>query len=155
MSLLCYLGPGSDIRMKMRWKVLHKTRNSGVWSFLDAEGWLGSGGLADAHRCGKLGTEGDRTTLCGRFQAQSGERCWPLLDKLWRAIAPLMKPWCAEGEAPTAANLNLYRGLHSRVGWHCDDEPLFWRGWVLKAHCFSEFWAHGALQMEGQVLSGQ
>ena len=36
-----------------------------------------------------------------------------------------MKPWCAEGEVPTAANLNLYRGLHSRVGWHCDDEPLF------------------------------
>ena len=26
---------------------------------------------------------------------------------------------------PTAANLNLYRGLHSCVGWHCDDEPLF------------------------------
>ena len=26
---------------------------------------------------------------------------------------------------PTAANLNLHRGLHSRVGWHCDDEPLF------------------------------
>ena len=36
-----------------------------------------------------------------------------------------MKPWCVEGEVPTAANLNLYRGLHSRVGWHCDDEPLF------------------------------
>ena len=36
-----------------------------------------------------------------------------------------MKPWCAEGEVPTAANLNLYWGLHSRVGWHCDDEPLF------------------------------
>ena len=26
---------------------------------------------------------------------------------------------------PTAANLNLYRGWNSRVGWHCDDEPLF------------------------------
>ena len=25
----------------------------------------------------------------------------------------------------TAANLNLYRGWNSRVGWHCDDEPLF------------------------------
>ena len=36
-----------------------------------------------------------------------------------------MKPWCAEGEVPTAANLNLYRGLHSRDAWHCDDEPLF------------------------------
>ena len=26
---------------------------------------------------------------------------------------------------PTAANLNLYRGWKSCVGWHCDDEPLF------------------------------
>ena len=55
----------------------------------------------------------------------SGKRCWPLLAGLWRAIAPLMKPWCAEGEVPTAANLNLYRGWRSCVGWHCDDEPLF------------------------------
>ena len=30
------------------------------------------------------------------------------------AIAPLMKLWCAEGDVPTAANLNLYRGLQSR-----------------------------------------
>ena len=36
-----------------------------------------------------------------------------------------MKPWCAEGEVPTAANLNLYRGGNSRVNWHSDDEPLF------------------------------
>ena len=55
----------------------------------------------------------------------TGERCWPLLAGVWRAIAPLMQPWCAEGEVPTAANLNLYRGWKSCVGWHCDDEPLF------------------------------
>ena len=36
-----------------------------------------------------------------------------------------MKPWCADGEVPTAANLNLYRGWNSCVGWHCDDELLF------------------------------
>ena len=36
-----------------------------------------------------------------------------------------MKPWCAEGEVPTAANLNLYRGWRSCVVWHRDDEPLF------------------------------
>ena len=35
-------------------------------------------------------------------------QCWPLLEGVWRAIAPLMRPWCAEGEVPTAANLNLY-----------------------------------------------
>ena len=36
-----------------------------------------------------------------------------------------MKPWCAKGEVPTAANLNLYRGWRSCVGWDRDDEPLF------------------------------
>ena len=51
--------------------------------------------------------------------------CWPLLAGVWRAIAPLMKSCCAEGEVPTAANLNLYRGWRSCVGWHRDDEPLF------------------------------
>ena len=30
-----------------------------------------------------------------------------------------------KGEVPTAANLNLYRGWNSCVGWHRDDEPLF------------------------------
>ena len=55
----------------------------------------------------------------------TGRRCWPLLEGVWRAIAPLMKPWCAEGDVPTAANLNLYRGWKSCVGWHCDDEPVF------------------------------
>ena len=27
-----------------------------------------------------------------------------------------MKPWCAEGNVPTAANLHLYRGWNSHVG---------------------------------------
>ena len=60
-----------------------------------------------------------------RYWACTGQRRWPLLAGVWRAIAPLMNPWCAEGEVPTAANLNLYRGWKSCVGWHCDDEPLF------------------------------
>ena len=36
-----------------------------------------------------------------------------------------MKPWCADRDVPTAANLNLCRGRSSHVGWHSDDEPLF------------------------------
>ena len=43
-----------------------------------------------------------------------------------------MKPWRAEGDVPTAANLNLNRGWHSRVGWHSDDEPLFGERWETK-----------------------
>ena len=53
---------------------------------------------------------------------------WSLMEKtegsrVWSF--PLMKPWCAEGEVPTATNLNLYRGWNSCVSWHSDDEPLF------------------------------
>ena len=36
-----------------------------------------------------------------------------------------MKPWCAEGVLPTAANLNLYWGRFSRVACHSDNESLF------------------------------
>ena len=59
---------------------------------------------------------------------RSGKRRWSLLAGLWRAVAPLMKPWCAEEEVPTAANLKLHRGRNSCVRWHCDDEPLFGEG---------------------------
>ena len=61
-------GPGSDIRMKMVWKVLGKTRKSGVWFFRDAGGWLGSG----FGRCSwvrLIGYGRDRTTQRGRFHA--------------------------------------------------------------------------------------
>ena len=45
-------GPGSDIRMKMEWKVQSKTRKWGVWFFQNAGGWLGEWGIADAYGCG-------------------------------------------------------------------------------------------------------
>ena len=117
-------GPGSDIWMKMEWKVLDKTRKSGVWFFRDAGVRLGSGvwpmlmGAVDWVRKGSYHTawavSGGSLCTCsyayGRGPAigpHTGERCWPLLAGVWRAIAPLMKPWCAEVEVPTAANLNL------------------------------------------------
>ena len=95
------------------------------------------------------------TLLCMMgFLGIQGIRCWPLLAGVWRAIAPLMKPWCAEGEVPTAANLNLYRGLHSRVGWHCD-EPLFGGAGCSKLIVSVSFGSHFFFQVEGQVLSGR
>ena len=63
-----------------------------------------------------------KASLSGHTLEGGAGHCLP---DVWSAIAPLMKPWCAEGEVPTAANLNLYRGWRSCVGWHCDDEPLF------------------------------
>ena len=101
---------------------------SGVWPMLmGAVEWVRKGSYHTA-----WAISGGSLCTCsyayGRGPAvgpHTGHRCWPLLAGVWRAIAPLMKPWCAEGEVPTPANLNLYWGLHSRVGWHCDDEPLF------------------------------
>ena len=57
-------GPGSDIRMKMVWKVLSKMRKSGVWFFRDAGGWLGSGQCLWVLL---VGYGRDRTTQRGRF----------------------------------------------------------------------------------------
>ena len=82
----------------------------------------------------------------------AGKRCWPLLAGLWRAIAPLMKPWCAEGSVPTAANHNRYRGWNSCVGWHRDDEPLFGKCGDAK---LIVSWQLCSFQMEASVLSGR
>ena len=55
----------------------------------------------------------------------TGRGCFRYLTSVWRALEPLLSPWCADGEVPSAANLNLYGGSRSHVSWHCDDEPLF------------------------------
>ena len=134
-------GPGRIIRNMLGWSLLEKNEvGCGVWLFrgalqgknlfssLDVTGdWVrkGSYHTAWAVPC-------NSSCACSYSYGQgpavgphTGRRCWPLLEGVWRAIAPLMKPWCAEGEVPTAANLNLYRGGNSCVGWHRDDELLF------------------------------
>ena len=40
----------------------------------------------------------------------AGGRCWPLPPVFEGPSHPLMKPLCAEGDVPTAANLNQKRG---------------------------------------------
>ena len=133
-------GPDREVRNGMGWSLLEKTARSGVWlfrgalqgnsaffAFFGTARWVKKGSFATAWAVPPL-SSCSCSYLYGRGTAvgpQSGERCWPSLDRLWRAIAPLMKPWCAEGDVPTAANLNLYRGRSSYVGWHSDDEPLF------------------------------
>ena len=127
-----------------KFKVRRESRE--VWFCRDAGGWWGEWGYwpmlmgavdwvrkgshhtAWAIPCGPLCTCSYAYGRGPAVGAHTGERCWPLLAGVWRAVAPLMKPFCAEEEVPTAANLILYRGLHLRVGWHCDDEPLFGRG---------------------------
>ena len=134
-------GPGRIIRNMIGWSLLEKNVvGCGVWLFRGAlqgknlfssldvlGGWerKGTYRTAWALPC-------DSSCACSYSYGQgpaigphTGRRCWPLLEGVWRAIAPLMRPWCAEGEVPTAANLNLYRGGNSCVGWHRDDELLF------------------------------
>ena len=147
-------GPGTVIRNMLGWSQLEKTERSGVWLFrgafqgenlfslLDAAGdWerKGSYHTAWAVPCNSSCSCSYAYGHGPAIGPHSGKRCWPLLAGLWRAIAPLMKPWCAEGDVPTAANLNLYRGWKSCVGWHCDDEPLFGK-WGCQTHCFCEPW---------------
>ena len=111
------LGPGRIIRNMLGWSLQEETVRSGVWLFrgafqeenlfslLDAAGdWerKGSYHTAWAVHCDSPCT---CSYACGRGPAigpYTGERCWPLLAGVWRAIAPLMMPWCAEGELPTA-----------------------------------------------------
>ena len=139
-TLLSQPGTGRVIRNMLGWSQLEKTARSGVWLFrgarqggnlfssLDAVGdWVKKGSYHTA-----WAVPGDSSCTCSYAYGQgpaigphTGKRFWPLLAVVWRAIAPLVKPWCAEGEVPTAANLNLYRGWRSCVGWHRDDEPLF------------------------------
>ena len=119
-------GPGIVIRNMLGWSRLVKTERSGVWVFrgalqgenlfslLDAAGdWerKGSYHTAWAVPCSSSCSCSYAYGLGPAIGPHTGERCWPLLAGVWRAIAPLMQPWCAEGEVPTAANLNLYRRM--------------------------------------------
>ena len=134
-------GPGRIIRNMLAWSLVEKNEvGCGVWLFrgafqggnlfslLDVTGdWVRKGSYHTA-----WALPWDSLCACSYSYGQgsairphTGRRCWPLLEGVWRAIAPLMKPWCAEGDLPTAANLNLYRGWNSCVGCHCDDELLF------------------------------
>ena len=61
-----------------------------------------------------------------------------------------MEPWCAEGDVPTAANLNLYRGWKSRVGWHGDDEPQYGERWETKLIVSVSFGTQALFRWKGK-----
>ena len=110
-------GPGREVRNGMGWSFLEKTARSERWLF----------------RCALRGSSAFFAFAAFAGWEKSIFTAWavsPLsscsCSNLYGgAIAPLILPWCAEGDVPTAANLNLYRGRSSYVGWHSDDEPLF------------------------------
>ena len=123
-------GPGRIIRNMLGWSQMEKTVRSGVWLFrgaLQGESLFSS--LVAAGDWDKEGVvphsvDGHLWFFVHLLVCLRARPRYRATD--WReGIAHLMKPWCAEGEVPTAANLNLYRGWKSCVGWHSDDEPLF------------------------------
>ena len=106
-------GPGSEIRRKLGWTQMEKTDRSGVWFFrgaLQGEDLFSSLAVSgDWVRKGSYHTAwsvpGDSSCSCSyayghgtAIGSHTGKRCWALLSWLWWAIAPLMKPWCAEGK---------------------------------------------------------
>ena len=140
---LSHLGTGRVIRNMLGWSLQEETARSGVWLFRGAlqgrifvlplpslEDWERKGSYHTAWvPCDSSCTRSHANGHGPAVGPHTEEQCWPLLAGVWRAIPPLMKQWCAEGEVPTAASLNLSRGWKSCVGWHCDDEPSVWKVW--------------------------
>ena len=68
--------------------------------------------------------------------------------------------WCVKGiaplvrEVPTAANLKLYRGWTSCVGWHRNDEPLFGESGEAKLIVSVSFGSSALFHMAASVLFG-
>ena len=113
-TLLCHLSQAELFGTWLGWSQLGKTVRSGVWLFRCA--------LQGENLFSSLVAAGDwkrrgRSTQRGRYFVvlrvlvhmrmgkaplsgpHTGEHCWALPAGVWRAIAPLMKPWCAEGGA--------------------------------------------------------
>ena len=133
-------GPGAPLRETWGWKPLLHTPSSEMWVLpgaLESIGFLrlletaGSWVSRSTYRtawavCPRTGCQ------CSYSYGQSPaigphnvRGCFRYLSSVWRALAPLLSPWCEDGNVPSAANLNLYGGSRSHVSWHCDDEPLF------------------------------
>ena len=130
--------PGPLYRELYGWARLLHTPSSGLWIFrgaLQDEQVLPA--LSDGFDWAARGTYRTASAVqpCRRGPysyggghaggPQTEERSWELLQGLWRAVAPLMGPWCSDRQVPSSAKINLYRGTGSRVRWHRDDECLF------------------------------
>ena len=105
-------GPGREVRNGIGWSLMEKTARSGVWLFRGAfrrssaffalaafANWVEKGSFLTAWAVPPLSSR-SCSYLYGRGTAvgpQSCERCWPLLDRLWRAIASQCSPGVLKG----------------------------------------------------------
>ena len=124
--------PGVPLRETCGWKPLLHTPSSGVWVLPGALQSVGFLGLLDV-----AGSWVSRSTyrtawaVCPWSGCQcsysyghgpavgphTGRGCFRYLASVRRAIAPLLSPWCADVDVPSAANLNLDEGSRSHVSW--------------------------------------
>ena len=159
--------PGEDCRRLQGRTPLLRTQHSGGWvlrgalrgeqllaALVSSVDWVVRGTYRTAWavtpRCCCPHAYGRRVAV----GPQTGERSWELLHDLWKAIAPLMAPWCAEGEVPTCANLNFHGGSGSCVRWHRDDESVFGMQEGVQAHRFGEWWVFSAFPLGISAWSG-
>ena len=148
-------GPGIVIRNMLGWSLLEKTERSGVWLFrsalqgknlfslLDAAGdWerKGSYRTAWAVPCNSSCSCSYAYGHGPAIRPHTGERCWSLLAGVWRAIAPLMLPWCAEGEVPTAREPELLPGMEIVCWLALRRRTFIWKVWGCQTHCICESW---------------
>ena len=122
--------PGVPLRETWGWKPLLHTPSSGVWvlpgalqslGFLDlldaAASWVSRSTYRTAWAvCPWSGCQCSYSYGQGpAIGPHTGRGCFRYLAGVWRAIAPLLSPWCADGDVPSAANLNLYEGSRSML----------------------------------------
>ena len=144
--LLSHPGPGRIIRNMLGWSFEEKKcgriwgmvcsvvpfKGKNLFSSLDVTGdWVrkGSYHTAWAVPCDSLCTCSYSYGQGPAIGPHTGRRCWPLLEGVWRAIAPLMKPWCAEGEVPYRREPEPLPG----------SELVCWFGIVMTELLFGEF----------------
>ena len=109
--------PGVPLRETWGWKPLLHTPSSGVWvlpgffGLLEAAGsWVSRSTYRTAWAvCPWSGCQCSYSYGQGpAIGPHTGRGCFRYLASVWRAIAPLLSPWCADGDVPSAANSPRY-----------------------------------------------
>ena len=141
-------GPGRIIRNMLGWSLLEKTDRSGVWLFRGAP----SGGESFFFPCrfwrlGQWERKGSYHTawavplwfphalvhmrvgkapLSGHILESGAGHCSLVCGGL---IAPLMQPWCAEGEVPTAREPEPLPGMELVCWLALRRRTFVWKAW--------------------------
>ena len=157
-------GPGTEIRNMLGWSQLEKTVRSGVWLFrgaLQGENLFIS--LCAAGNCLKKGSYLTAWSVpwVPRVLVRTRTGGHSYRAAYWRAVLATACRFVeghrapdeameADRKVPAAANLTLYRGWNSRVGWHCDDAPLFGECGEAKLIVSVSFGTHALSRWKGK-----